>query len=228
MAATLRLFAWALALLAAPGAGALTLADLVAGETIVTEGGVVYSGFHARVKGHSLVRDLSRYEVSLSAWGFQISGDAATGRRGDGRLVLKYSVAVEEDLEVGITSTSVSVSAGSDPDTMVKNKHKLYDDGKRPFAVLFAQSMPGMDELSLELDELAGLRVVDTIRVWGRFADGAQTTIQFCTPIPEPGTAALVVLGAAALGARRRGERCSRPAPRQRLATEGAGPARTA
>jgi hypothetical protein len=177
--------------------GGLTLADLDAGATITTDQGVVLAGFSIHVKGQGLTRDLTRYEVNLGPCGFEITGDAATGNGGDGRLVIRYTAMA--DTEFGIDETGVSVFAGSDPETMLKNKHKLYEGNQR-FAVLFAKSMPGMDDLTLDLDNLNMIRVVDTIRVWGRFHDGATTRVRFCAPIPEPATGALVALGLSALG----------------------------
>jgi hypothetical protein len=125
------------------------------------------------------------------------------GRRGDGRLVIKYVAAADKEL-LGLDYAGVSVFPGSDPRTMLKNKHRLFEGDKR-FAVMFAKSMPGMDSLELTLDDLAVVRVKDTVRVWGEFHDGAQTTIRFCPEVvPEPGTAALLGLGVAALAALRR------------------------
>jgi hypothetical protein len=119
--------------------------------------------------------------------------------------VIQYLASAEEEagqVVRGLAETSVSVFPGSDPRTMLKNKHRLFE-GKKRFAVLFAKSMPGLDDLHLDLDNLAVVRVKDTIRVWGEFHDGAQTTIRFC-PVPEPGTAAFLGLGVAALAALRR------------------------
>lgn len=189
----------------ARGAGGLTLADLAAGESITTPEGVTFSGFVIKVKGRGISHDLTRFTVAVGPCGFQISGDASVGRRGDGRLVIQYLASAEEEAGQvlrGLAETSVSVFPGSDPRTMLKNKHRLFE-GKKRFAVLFAKSMPGLDDLHLDLDNLAVVRVKDTIRVWGEFHDGAQTTIRFC-PVPEPGTAAFLGLGVAALAALRR------------------------
>jgi hypothetical protein len=190
------------------GGSSLTLADLDGGASFTTSEGVTFSDFEVSVRRRGLSRDLTRYQVFIGPCGFQITGDAAKGKGGDGRLVIKYTVASEDagaDLRgivQGISETGVSVFPGSDPKTMLKNKHKVFED-KTKIAVLFAKSMPGMDTLSTELDGQQVLKVVDSIRVWGRFHDGAQTTIRFC-PIPEPGTAALLALGSLALGALRR------------------------
>jgi len=183
---------------------AMTLADLVAGESF-TQDGVSYEGFRAKVLGRGLSRDLSRYEVIPGPCGFQIGGDAATGNGGDGRLRIRYDVSSSE--EGGVVRTSVGVFSGENPDTMVKNKRRLYEDSKL-IGKLFAKPMPGMDVLQLELDSLDAVRVVDTIRVWGRFENGANVTSRYYTEdcvIPEPGTGLLLSAGLLGLaGARRR------------------------
>jgi hypothetical protein len=187
----------------ARGGAPLTLADLAAGQSIVTPEGVTFSGFEVKVKGGGISHDLTRFTVAVGPCGFQISGDASVGRRGDGRLVIKYlATSDEKAVLAGLALANVSVFPGSDPRTMLKNKHRLFEGDKR-FAVLFAKSMPGMDNLSLALDNLPTVRVKDTIRVWGEFHDGAQTTIQFCPPVPEPGTALLLGAGVALLTALR-------------------------
>jgi|GEM_PF-5689089 len=201
----------------AAGAGsarALTLADLQAGESFTQEG-VVYENFDVKVLGRGLSRDLSRYEVIPGPCGFMITGDAAVGNGGDGRLRIRYDVSTTE--EGGLLASSVSVFGGSDPETMVKNRRRIFDDGDR-VAALFAKPMPGMDFLQVELDGLGSVRVIDTIRVWGRFADGANVTSRYLTAdciIPEPGTALLLasgLLGLASGAARRRGRATGRAA----------------
>lgn len=198
----LLLAAAALAFGAAPSR-ALTLAELVAGEGF-TQDGVSYENFVVKVRGKGLSRDLSRYEVVPGPCGFQIAGDAAKGRGGDGRLRITYDVSSAE--EGGVVMTSVGVFSGTDPKTMVKNKRRVYD-GKRLVGKIFAKPMPGMDTLELELDGLGAMHVVDTVRVWGRFADGANVTSRFfagdCV-VPEPGTALLLSAGLLGLAAARR------------------------
>lgn len=184
-------------------AAALTLADLVAGESF-TQDGVVYADFHVKVSGKGLSRDLSLYEVTPGPCGFQIGGDAATGRGGDGRLRITYDVSSTE--EGGVVLTSVDVFSGENPDTMVKNKRRLYE-GKQLIGKLFAKPMPGMDHLELGLDGLSSVRVVDTIRVWGRFENGANVTSRYFTEdclIPEPGTGLLLSAGLLGLATARR------------------------
>ena len=182
-------------------ASALTLADLVAGEPFAHDG-VVYDNFRVKVLGSGLSHDLSRYEVVPGACGFQIAGNDA-GSGGDGKLRIRYDVsATEED---GIVLTSVSVFSGESTDTMVKNKRRVFE-GKKLVGTLFAKPMPGMDYLELELDGLGAFKVVDTIRVWGRFADGANVTSGYYTPaclVPEPGTALLLAAGLLGLSIRR-------------------------
>jgi hypothetical protein len=182
-------------------ATALTLADLVAGEPFVHDG-VSYENFRVKVLGSGLSHDLSRYEVVPGSCGFQIAGNDA-GSGGDGKLRIRYDVsALEED---GVVLTSVSVFSGEDPGTMVKNKRRVFE-GKKLIGTLFAKPMPGMDYLELELDGLGAFKVVDTIRVWGRFADGAHVTSGYLTPaclIPEPGTALLLAAGLLGLALRR-------------------------
>jgi PEP-CTERM motif len=192
------LAAFGLAALAASlgpaSASALTLADLVAGESF-SQDGVSYEGFRVKVLGRGLSRELSRYEVVPGPCGFQIGGDAATGNGGDGRLRIRYDVSSSE--EGGVVLTSVGVFSGENPDTMVKNKRRLYE-GSKLLGTLFAKPMPGMDTVQLELDGAGSLRVVDTIRVWGRFADGANVTSRYFTEdcvVPEPGTALLLAAG---------------------------------
>jgi hypothetical protein len=185
------------------GAG-MTLADLVTGESF-TQDGVSYENFKVKVIGRGLSRDLTRYEVEPGPCGFQIGGDAATGSGGDGRLRIRYTVSSTE--EGGLVSTSVGVFNGENPDTMVKNKRRLYQDSKL-IGKLFAKPMPGMDNLELELDHLGTVKVVDTIRVWGRFENGANVTSRYFTDdcvVPEPGTALLLaggLLGLAGAGRR--------------------------
>jgi hypothetical protein len=181
----------------------MTLADLVAGESF-TQDGVSYEGFRVKVIGRGLSRDLSRYEVTPGPCGFQIGGDAATGNGGDGRLRIRYDVSSSE--EGGVVGTSVGVFAGEHPDTMVKNKRRVYEGSKR-IGTLFAKPMPGMDNLELELDGLGSIRIVDTIRVWGRFENGANVTSRFYVEdcvVPEPGTALLLFGGLFGLAALRR------------------------
>jgi hypothetical protein len=193
----------ALAAAAGAPASALTLADLVAGESF-TQDGVVYADFHVKVRGKGLSRDLSLYEVTPGPCGFQIGGDAATGNGGDGRLRITYDVSSTE--EGGVVLTSVDVFSGENPDTMVKNKRRLYE-GKELIGTLFAKPMPGMDHLELALDGVSSLRVVDTIRVWGRFENGAGVTSRYFTEdclIPEPGTGLLLSAGLLGLAAGRR------------------------
>lgn len=175
-------------------AAGMTLADLVAGESF-TQDGVSYEGFKVKVLGQGLSRDLSLFEVVQGPCGFQIGGNAATRKGGDGRLRIRYDVSSAE--EGGVVLTSVGVFSGEIPDTMVKNKRRLYE-GSKLLGTLFAKPMPGMDSLELELDGVGAVRVVDTIRVWGRFADGANVTSRFYTAdcvVPEPGTALLLSAG---------------------------------
>jgi hypothetical protein len=186
-----------------PRGASLTLADLAAGESF-TQDGVVYENFKVKVLGTGMTRDLSRYEVVAGPCGFQIGGDGANGNGGDGRLRIRYDVS--SIVEGGVVLTSVSVFSGTDPDTMVKNKRRIFDDGKL-IGTMFAKPMPGMDSLELELDHVGSVRVVDTIRVWGRFADGANVTSRYFTEvcvIPEPGTALLLAGGLIGLAAVRR------------------------
>jgi PEP-CTERM motif len=189
--------------LGAAPSSALTLADLQAGESF-TQDGVTYENFKVKVLGTGMTRDLTRYEVVPGPCGFQIAGDAANASGGDGRLRITYDVSSTE--EGGVVLTSVAVFSGTDPDTMVKNKRRIFDEGKL-IGTMFAKPMPGMDSLQLELDHVGSVRVVDTIRVWGRFADGANVTSRYFTEdclIPEPGTALLLAGGLFGLAAVRR------------------------
>jgi hypothetical protein len=193
----LALAALSATLLGGVGARALSLADLVAGETFQTENGVTYSEFQVRVRGFGLSRDLSRYEVFLGPDGFQVSGDAATGRgRRDGRLVIRYVATAAEEV-LTLVGTGVSVFSGTDPHTMVKSKFKVFQDG-RNVADLFAK--PGRENLSEQLAGLRSVKAKNSIRVWGRFEDGASVTNHFAT-VPEPGTLALLAAGLAAQAA---------------------------
>lgn len=188
----------------ATGASALSLADLVAGETLATSNGLTFSNFAVKVKG-GLTKSLDDYAVVETSNGFQIYGDVARGAGGNagrGKIKLSYDVA-------GGRSALVAGMLGVQPgggDVRVSALKKLYD-GKKKLGTLEVSSLGALRD-ELELSGVTNLRVRERIRLKDGFG-GGHVSSSFAT-VPEPSTFALLGLGLASVAARRRRARRAR------------------
>ena len=181
-------------------ASALTLADLVAGESVTAGNGVVYDAFTVKVKG-GLSSDLADYTVLATPSGFRITGDVsdeARGRKaGKGKITLTYGVTTDDP--AGLLGGELRVQSGEQM-ALVSALKKIFDGKKRLGKLSVESGGSLLDEL--ELAGLADLLVKERIRLGAGFSGGTVTT--GFAAVPEPGTLALVGLGVAALGALRR------------------------
>jgi hypothetical protein len=183
-------------------AGALSLGDLAGGESFTTGNGVTFANFEIRVRG-KLSRDLDDYRVVKTDDGFFVTGDVVGARRGPragrGRIQLRYDVATGDPS--GLVEGVLGVQPG-DGHTLVSAKKKLFDD-RGKLGKLSADSVGGGILDQLELGGVGSLHVRERIRLQSGFAGGAVNS--GFTVVPEPGTGALLGLGAAlAAGAARR------------------------
>lgn len=183
--------------LQASPARAVSLADLIEPDATLVSGSVVYSNFEVKVSGKGLASDLSSYIVSPSADnGFQIVlADGTPGKKGN--LKLEYDATSSQNLEGAALSPE---PAGG----VISIKNHLKD--KKNLGKLSFKNKPN-DSLELAFDDLVDtFHVKSKIRVLGLAAGGSSVaqSAPTATPVPEPGTAALLAMGVLGLAARAR------------------------
>lgn len=180
--------------LAAPGANALTLADLDGGGSF-SVGSLLFSGFDVSAAG-DISLDLADYPVQLLADGFRLSGPLSVLLGDAGTLLISYTVSALDPILVGASVSASGVAIGAGSQAWVGES--ISDAANQPLGSLFAYTIDGVGAVPFDSLGFAATSIVEvakTIHVEsGTFAALPVIDQRFLV-VPEPLTLALLALG---------------------------------
>jgi len=180
--------------LVAPGAQALTLADLDGGGSF-SVGSLLFSGFDVSVAG-DISLDLADYPVQLLSDGFRLSGPLSVLLGDAGTLLISYTVSALDPILIGasVAASGIAIDAGS----QAWVAESLLDAANVPIGALFAYTIEGVGAVpfdSLGFAATSLVNVAKTIHVESGLFAALPVVDQRFLVVPEPLTLALLALG---------------------------------
>lgn len=180
--------------LAAPGARALTLADLDGGGGFAV-GSLLFSNFEISAAG-DISLDLADYPVQLLSDGFRLSGPLSVLLGDAGTLLISYTVSALDPILVGATVSTAGVAIGAGAQAWVGES--LLDAANVPVGALFAYAIDGVGAVPFDAAGFAATSLVNvakTIHVEAGLFAALPVIDQRFLVVPEPLTLALLALG---------------------------------
>lgn len=180
--------------LVAPGAQALTLADLDGGGSF-SVGSLFFSDFDVSAAG-DISLDLADYPVQLLSDGFRLSGPLSVLLGDAGTLLISYTVSALDPILVGasVSAAGVAIDAGS----QAWVGESLFDAANVPIGALFAYAIDGVGAVPFDSAGFAATSIVNvakTLHVEGGLFAALPVIDQRFLVVPEPLTLALLALG---------------------------------
>lgn len=180
--------------LAAPGAGALTLADLDGGGSF-SVGSLLFSDFDVSAAG-DISLDLADYPVQLLSDGFRLSGPLSVLLGDAGTLLISYTVSALDPILVGASVSAAGVAIGAGSQAWVGES--LFDAANVPVGSLFTYAIDGVGAVPFDSVGFAATSVVavaKTIHVESGLFAALPVIDQRFLVVPEPLTLVLLALG---------------------------------
>lgn len=180
--------------LVAPGAQALTLADLDAGGSF-SAGSLLFSGFDISVAG-DISLDLANYPVQLLSDGFRIAGPLSALLGDSGTLLVSYAVSALDPILIGASLSAAGVAIGAGSQAWVGES--LFDASNLPIGSLFTYAIDGVGAVPFDSAGFAATSLVNvakTIHIESGLFAALPVIDQRFLVVPEPLTLVLLALG---------------------------------
>jgi hypothetical protein len=184
----------------APGARALTLADLAAGASFAA-GSLTFADFEVAVSG-DLSLDLADYPVQVLADGFRLSGPLSVLLGDAGTLLLSYTVSAPEAIVSGGSLLAPGTAIGDGAQAWAAES--MLDAANLPLASLFTYAVVGVGSESFDSSSFAPVsfvQVAKTLHVASGLFAALPIVEQRFFVVPEPLSLLLLALGIGGLAA---------------------------